>query len=60
MTDADRSAEPSASGVWLMTPLKRAPAAIILVAAALAFLVLWDAGLLWSIREAPIRPGSGP
>lgn len=48
------------SGVWLTTPRKRALAAVILVAGALAFLLLWDAELLWSAKETPIGPGPGP
>ena len=45
----ERASEAS-SGVWLTTPRKRVIAAVILLAGALAFLVLWDAELLWSAK----------
>lgn len=50
-TRPDRSTEAASSGVWLTTPRKRIIAAAILVAGALAFLVLWDAELLWNASE---------
>ena len=56
--EPSRSSEAGASGVWLTTRRKRVVAAVILVIAALSFLVLWDADLLWSARESSIGPGT--
>lgn len=57
--EPDRPARAGASGVWLTTPRKRVFAVVILVLAALSFLILWDADLLWGVKESTGGPGNG-